>query len=374
MIQLMLDGLPKELPDWDIHHVDARFSRDMDDLGSARLGKIALALKFALQAIKIRLTTGTELLYYVPAPVKRSAIIRDCLLLTLLRPFFPKLVCHWHAVGLAEWAGEDSGGRNLIDRLLAGYLRWIYAGHTMSMVLTDWNRDGISALSPQRVEIVYNGLPDPCPDFETRILPIREERRENLRRGEGGGFVTMGFLGHCTEEKGLFVLLEAIALANRGALAGLPRIRVVIAGEFQCEEEKKRYKSRLQEEDLCYNGKSVVTHLGFVGGAAKEEFWERCDILAFPTFYRAESFGLVAVEAMAHGITPVTSDWRMLTELMSHCKLPVSPAGDVQAFSQALRAAISRDCPKKLRQSYLDYFSDFAHLRELSRALHLVNQ
>ena len=38
-----------------------------------------------------------------PAPGKHSALYRDWLVMLLCRPFFKRLVLHWHAAGLAKW-------------------------------------------------------------------------------------------------------------------------------------------------------------------------------------------------------------------------------------------------------------------------------
>ncbi len=41
--------------------------------------------------------------YYVPAPGKPVAVYRDWLVMFICRPFFKKVILHWHAAGLAKW-------------------------------------------------------------------------------------------------------------------------------------------------------------------------------------------------------------------------------------------------------------------------------
>jgi len=56
-------------------------------------------------------------------------------------------------------------------------------------------------------KIVPNGIPDPCPDFEEAILPVRRKRME-----EGyPGVLQFLFLGHCMESKGLLTSVRIFA-------------------------------------------------------------------------------------------------------------------------------------------------------------------
>jgi hypothetical protein len=45
-----------------------------------------------------------------------------------------------------------------------------------AMVLTEYNPRDAELLNPRKIEIVPNGIPDPCPDFEEAILPVRRKR------------------------------------------------------------------------------------------------------------------------------------------------------------------------------------------------------
>jgi hypothetical protein len=66
---------------------------------------------------------------------------------------------------------------------------------------------------------------------------------------------------------------------------------------------------------------------------------------------------------------PVTSDWRMLPELMGRIGLPVAKAGDAESFADEVIASIGRDDPAALRASYTRHFTERAHLEALARAL-----
>ncbi len=378
MVRLMLDGLRSgKYGDFEIRHIDARFSDTIGEIGGRGIGKVLRALRFASQAIRARLLHGADTFYYIPAPPKTAAMIRDWIVLALCRPFFRKTIFHWHAVGLGEWTSQAQKNGGLQDRLAAFLNRLLLGRHHRSIVLTEWARADVAPFSPHFVSVVGNGIADPCPDFSSALLHTRLQRAAALRRALDTGLpeppFRICFLGHCTDEKGLFDAMEATALAaaalQQRGLSLRPVLR--IAGEFPTQNDRQRFDdlraSLRRRHDLPDDW---VEHAGFVGGDEKRRFLENADCLCFPTRYPAESFGLVAVEALAFGIPPITSDWRMLPELMARACLPVARAGDPASLAEALLAAIGRDDPERLRAIFLEHFTRDAHLRSLASALH----
>src|SRR2546426_5044876 len=87
----------------DCYHVNARLSQKLEDIGDLRIGKFFLLLGYCAQAIWCRARYGISNFYYIPAPGKRSALYRDWLVMFICRPFFKRIILHWHAAGLAKW-------------------------------------------------------------------------------------------------------------------------------------------------------------------------------------------------------------------------------------------------------------------------------
>ena len=85
MVKLMLDGFggdcrqPK--PDSpnpfgiECYHVNARFSKNLEDVGEFQGTKIFLILFYCLQAVWIRFRYGVENFYYVPAPGAKATFV-----------------------------------------------------------------------------------------------------------------------------------------------------------------------------------------------------------------------------------------------------------------------------------------------------------
>jgi len=112
---------------------------------------------------------------------------------------------------------------------------------------------------------------------------------------------------------------------------------------------------------------SLVRYHGFVTGAAKERLFRENDCLCFPTYYTAESFGLVLVEAMAFGLDIVTTRWRSIPEL-----LPAGYPGIVapQAPDQIAAACerfLAAQPTTRLRERFLAHYT-VEHCAERIRA------
>jgi len=174
MVQILLEGLWADLR-FEVHHVDARVSDDMEDVGSFRPGKLLRLLKCVAQAWWIRLRHGRMAFYYVPAPAKRSAIMRDWVVMALCRPLFPELILHWHAYGLGEWAASGNDWQLRLTR-------WALGKADLAIVLNNYNKRDAEVFAPKRIEVVPNGIADLFPDYDERLAPKRNARAIRLRQ------------------------------------------------------------------------------------------------------------------------------------------------------------------------------------------------
>jgi hypothetical protein len=102
--------------------VNSRFSDDFEDIGRVRVGKIALVLKYCLQAIALRLRHGIRCIYYIPASSNRAALYRDWLTMSLCRPFFSKLIFHWEAADLVNGWKQKAAWETVLSRWLLAAL------------------------------------------------------------------------------------------------------------------------------------------------------------------------------------------------------------------------------------------------------------
>lgn len=394
MVQLMLQGMggdrrkirPRELAEQgasgvphgiECYHVNSRVSKKLEDIGGFRFSKLLLIVGYCLQAIWCRFRYGVENFYYVPAPGKSSALYRDWLVLLLCRPFFKRVILHWHASGLAKWLETTAMMRSRVLTYFAA--RQV----DLSIVLSNYGRADADKLYPLRVAVVGNGIPDPCPDFMPRVLPRRRARLEVRRLLIGGRGVPpelaasagpepevfkVLFLGHCTRDKGLFEAVQGALLARRKLTEQRSPIslRLVVAGQFVHAGEEAEFQQLCQGE-----GREGVSYAGFVSGETKRRWLEDADGFCFPSYI--ESFGLVLVEAMAFGLPIVATSCGAMPEVLPpgySGLVAVRDAGQVaDALIQLTTAAPFED----LRSRFETRFTVEKHLANLVEALRLVD-
>ena len=85
------------------YHVNARFSKRPEDNNKLQGSKPFRILFYCLQAVWCRFRYGVTNFYYVPTSGGRVALYCDWLVMFVCRPFFKKIIFHWHNTGLAKW-------------------------------------------------------------------------------------------------------------------------------------------------------------------------------------------------------------------------------------------------------------------------------
>lgn len=344
MVRTLLAGLAGT-PGLTVHHVNFSLSRDAADIGRWRAGKIVRTVGFAWRAVAARFRHGCDTLYYVPAPPgKRGALFRDWIVLAICRPFFPRLVLHWHAGGLGAWLdGHATGIERFLSRLLLGRA-------ALTIVLADALRDDGERLRARRIAVVPNGVADPGPPPP----PAPAAPWQAL------------FLGLCAEEKGLFSAAAAVIAANRriGAGADAPAFTLVAAGAFPDAATETRFAA------LAASHPGVIRHAGFADDAAKSALFAASRCLLFPTRYAAETFSLVALEALAHDRPVIATRWRALPEIVAPECGRIVPPGDEAALADALLALRAAPAaPGVCRARFLAHYTRERHLAALRAAL-----
>lgn len=386
MVQLLLHGLggdrrrgkAKAASPFGVecYHVNARVSKQLEDIGDFRPAKLLLLLWYCLEAIYVRFRHGVENFYYVPAPGKKSALYRDWLVMFLCRPFFKRTILHWHASGLAKWLETSVQIRTRAVTYNAARQA------DLSIVLSDYGRADAEKLFPRRIAVVGNGIPDPCPTFPTEVLPRRRARLAvrrlldsaqpvpaELRAAAGADpqVLRLLFMAHCTREKGLFEAVQgAIRAGERLAARRSPiSVRLQVAGQFMHRDEEESFR-RLSSA----TGSRVVEYVGFVSGDRKRQLLVEADVFCFPS--HLESFGLVLAEAMAFGLPIVTSRCGALPEVMSDDYPGLVDVRAPEQVADAVLRMMSEEPFERLRQRFEALFTVDSHLSRLAEALHSV--
>ncbi|GEM_PF-51812 len=373
MVQLMLNGLggdarkgkQKGIGGIECYHVNCSLSKGMEDIGCIRWGKVLLLLRYCLEAIWCRFRYGVRNFYYVPAPGKQGALFRDWMVLFMCRPFFPKLIFHWHATGLTQWLDESGHG---LERWIT---RLLLRRPTLSIALAKASSRDAEWLESRRTAIVPNGIPDPCPSFRQTLLCQRQARWAELTRkgeearqkGTASTEFRLLYISHCTREKGLFDTVEGVALFNQRQNGF--RVHLTVAGVFMEPREEEEFFNRIARPDL----KGAVEYVGFAGGEKKKRLFETSDGICFVSYYFAESFGLVVVEAMAYGVPLVATFWNAIPEILPPGYPGLVDPRSPQQIADKLEAIMKADLAETLRDRFESHFLMKPHLELLKETL-----
>ena len=341
MVRTLVEGLGAT-GEFEVHHVNLGLSRDVADIGAFRWGKLVALFGACLRAWGVRWKHGAMALYYVPAPGKRGALWRDCVVMLLCRPFFPRLILHWHAVGLGGWLTLRA---TQLERLIA---RPLLRKADLSILLATELGFDAKVLEPRRTAVVANGVVDPG------VGPARA--RTNC--------CEVLFIGLCSRAKGFFATLEAVARANERVPGGF---RLTAAGEFSSAADEEAFRARAVELG------GSVRHVGFADEVKKRALFQAADVLCFPTTYPHEGQPLVLIEALAHDVPIITTRWRAIPGMLPPENVWFVEPKANDALVEAL--LIAKNAPKRagiLREHFLRYYGFDRHLEKLREALRSV--
>lgn len=197
----------------------------------------------------------------------------------------------------------------------------------------------------ERLGIVPNGV-DP---FFLQALSPAERERLVARFGLPRGVPLLLFVGNHTANKGLDVLLRALALMRRKCVA-------VIAGAIRSREENRRLIAScgLAVDDSRFKFTDFLT---------KEELrglYQSVDVFVFPS--KADTLPLVILEAMGSSLPVVASNVGGIPFEVSDETGLLVPPGDAASLAAALdRVCASQDMREAMgksgRRRVLDHFN-----------------
>jgi glycosyltransferase involved in cell wall biosynthesis len=116
-----------------------------------------------------------------------------------------------------------------------------------------------------------------------------------------------------------------------------------------------------------------VRYCGFVAEADKKRLFVESDCFCFPTYYQAESFGIVLVEAMAFGLPIITTHWRTIPELLPAGYDGIVPPKSPERIAPVMLEYLQREYDPALRAWFLDHFTERQYAEKMVTALQSVD-
>lgn len=319
-----------------LFHVRMSFSRELREGGRLRPRKITHLLAVIVKIALARARTKATTLYYPPSGPGGVPMYRDMAILLATRWMFSTTIFHHHAGGLSQaYASLAPAAKPLYRR---AFFHPDVGIRTSPLAPADPAR-----LHARHDVVVLNGVEDAATGTPADAFVPRRS-----------GIPTILFVGLLSESKGVFVLLDACAELKRRAVP----FRVELVGEFPSERTRANVERRVRQAGL----EEVVQARGVLVGAAKHRAYAAAAVLAFPTFFESETFGLVLIEAMQFSLPVVATSWRGIPAVVEDgVNGFLVPVGDAGALADRLAQVLTdRAWAERLgrrgRQAYEERF------------------
>lgn len=272
-----------------VDHLPYRFSVSIADQGRVSVRK-AVGVAVALGRLACRRSSGriNVFLHPIGGP-SLSSTVKDLLLLPPIMLVSERTMLGFHGAGHhREWAGD----RSLLVRLA----RRVLGRCDAAVIQSEANRVDPDWLGIKRLFVVPLASVD-------QLDPTLVQRNDVDR------CLRVVYIGHLGPHRGTPQLVGAVATLCED----VPGLELDIAGDpargYE-EAELRRHIERVGCEDR-------IRYHGAVVGRAKSELLGRAHILAFPSVFEAESFGLVLIEGLMWGLPVVATDWRANREVLA---------------------------------------------------------
>ena len=199
---------------------------------------------------------------------------------------------------------------------------------------------------PGKIAIIPPGV-----DLE-RFQPIIKETAKK-RVGIPCGDTNILFAGRIEPLKGIDTLLQAMALIQKRQPAALDNLCVAIIGGDPWADDPDDEMARLQALRRELGIHDLVTFLGSKDQDSLPNYYAAAEMVVMPSHY--ESFGLVALEAMAMGTPVIASEVGGLAFVVRDGETGFHvPSRDPEALAEKIYALLSdQDCWLRLgHQAY----------------------
>lgn len=316
---------------FDCIYINPSLSNKVSSVGKVNVVKISRLLGIYWQVLKTVIKEKPELCYFT-ATCSGWGIIRDAVMVGLLKMCHRKIVLHLHNKGVSNLRG---------NKIADIFYRLMFKNVKVILLSEHLYEDVLQFVKHEDVYICPNGIPDTTGGVEPSA-----ERHNKIPH--------LLFLSNLIISKGVIVLLDALKILKD---RGYSFVCDFVGGETK-EMDAARFKEEVEKRGLnqlaVYDGKKY--------GNDKEGYYNNADVFVFPTYYPGETFGLVNLEAMEHKVPVISTNVGGIPDvikngengLISGKKNPVSLADCIAELldDKTLREKMGEDGYRKFKQQF----------------------
>jgi glycosyltransferase involved in cell wall biosynthesis len=175
------------------------------------------------------------------------------------------------------------------------------------------------------------------------------------------------YVGGLSPNKNLLRLVRAFSRLPKR----IPRVRLILAGDFQSDGFKSNYEDLIREIDQLKLAQEVVFP-GYVTEEWLRALYSGAAVFAFPSL--EEGFGLPAIEAMACGAPIVASRGHALEEVVGDAGILVDPHNEEEIAAALERVLADPALAHDLRQRSLRRAADFSWDRTAEQLIDIFQE
>jgi glycosyltransferase involved in cell wall biosynthesis len=317
---------------FDVDVLPLRSAARIDDIGKLRPAKVLGIAALAGKLVVRLLFRRPDLVYFTLTPVGK-AFYRDLIFVAIMKLLRVRRLYHLHGKGISSAQTHP---------LITTAYRWAFRSAETILLSPSLFEDASRVVAKERCHFLANGVPDPYDGREYRAG----------RTAEGGSPLIL-FLSNLVVNKGIFVLLEALALIRSRSVP----FRASFVGAWESKAVEQEFRRVVWEKALDES----VEVCGPRYGEDKHRTYAGADIMAFPTYN--DSYPLVLLEAMSHGLPVVTAREGAIPDMIQDGITGyLVPRRDPQAVAQRLELllvdpALREHMGKAGRERYLSCFT-----------------
>lgn len=218
---------------------------------------------------------------YTTCPSSPAGLLRDILVLLLVRPLANRIVLHVHSGAFA----------GLLARMGSIGSLYVKKADRVIFLAEDLARDAGGYVPAAKVAVVPNTVDIPLRRTDQTVEQSRQRRMD-------ARVLQVLFNSNLLVEKGFLDALNAAVL-----LAGQP-VHFVFLGEWVSARNRMMARAIVANKGLA----AQVTFTGPIRDRSRmARFYEEADVVLIPTYYRVEAQPLTMIEALQFGLPVVAT-------------------------------------------------------------------